>query len=583
MTPITLRLKKFLDWLVETEFWQSIYRVRTPFDTTAKRTLVMRESVWLHLLPTRMPKNWLHFSYHLGLGSTALFLYVVLIITGFMLMLYYRPTISLAYRDMLDFKNDVIPYGMFMRNLHRWTAHGMLIAVWLHMLRVFFSGAYKPPRQFNWVIGVVCLVLTMLLSFTGYLLPWDQLAMWAITVGSNMASYTPFFGYQGPFSLLNQWRDAHFVLLGGTVVGEGALIRFYVLHCVILPIFLSVFLAFHLWRWRKDEFSYPNEITPPPEVQSSMSRFLEWLKEQRRKLQDAKLKPEVFVWPDFCIQLVAIWAVVMVVFVFLSLIFQAPLEEMANPAQTPNPSKAPWYFVGLQEMLVYFDPWIAGVVLPGLIILGLMMVPYLDPTVHGIGTYPLSREPWKKRPIAMGIFTFGFALWIILILIGQFFRGPNWQWYWPWESWAVEKVVAGNIYERMDDWLQCKIAPVEVSREEFDKLEKVRVKKHTSCYGIKGKSSRAHAEQGEEGQVPETYWIAWRKPQFLGWILLFLFYGLGMVLPRFLFPKLYLLLGPVRYSIVFFLLTTEIGLLFKIFLRLFLNVKYLIQTPWFNI
>ncbi len=582
MNSLLERGKKFLDWLVETEFWQSVYRVRTPFDTTAKKTLVMRESVWLHLLPSRMPRNWLHFTYHWGLGSTALFLYVVLIITGFMLMLYYRPTILLAYRDMLDFKYDVIPYGMFMRNLHRWTAHGMLVAVMFHMLRVFFSGAYKPPRQFNWMIGVVCLVLTMLLSFTGYLLPWDQLAMWAITVGSNMASYTPFFGFQGPFSIMDKWGDAHFVLLGGTVVGEGALIRFYVLHCVILPIFLSVFLAFHLWRWRKDEFSHPNEITPPEEVRSHFQKFVEWLKEQRKKLQDAKLKPEVFVWPDFCMQLVALWMVVTVGFVIASIVFQAPLEEMANPAVTPNPSKAPWYFVGLQEMLVYFDPWIAGVVLPGLIILGLMLIPYIDPTVHGIGTYPFTKEPWKKRPLAMSIFTFGFALWFILIIIGQFFRGPNWQWYWPWESWAMEKVSQAALYERLDDWLGCRIKPVLIPNEEFEKLEKAKVKKAVECFERPVELEKAYAQEEEEVK-PKFRWVTYRRPQFLGWISLFLFYSIGMTLPALLFPRFYLLLGPIRYGLMLFFLTTEAGLLAKIILRLFFNVKYLVQTPWFNI
>jgi len=137
----------------------------------------------------------------------------------------------------------------------------MVIAVWLHMYRVFMTGSYKPPREFNWNVGVILLVLTLLLSFTGYLLPWDQLAIWAITVGSNMARATPFAGHEGPGSallrlgdipLVNNASDARFALLGGRFVGEGALLRFYVLHCVGLPLVAGFLMAIHFWRIRRD-------------------------------------------------------------------------------------------------------------------------------------------------------------------------------------------------------------------------------------------------------------------------------------------------------------------------------------------
>ena len=137
----------------------------------------------------------------------------------------------------------------------------MVVTVWLHMFRVFMTGSYKPPREFNWNVGVIMLVLTLLLSFTGYLLPWDQLAIWAITVGSNMARATPFMGAEGPGSallmlgdvrLIHAADDARFALLGGTFVGEGALLRFYVLHCVGLPLAIAVLMAVHFWRVRKD-------------------------------------------------------------------------------------------------------------------------------------------------------------------------------------------------------------------------------------------------------------------------------------------------------------------------------------------
>jgi quinol-cytochrome oxidoreductase complex cytochrome b subunit len=175
-------------------------------------------------------------------------------VTGIILMFYYRPTGEYAYHDMKYLQFDV-PFGMIMRNMHRWAAHAMVIAVWIHMLRVFMTGSYKPPREFNWVIGVNLLVFTLLLSFTGYLLPWDQLSIWAVTVGTNMARATPFLGHEGPFGELlgmNARYDARAFLVGGRLVGGATLLRFYVLHCIFIPIVASVLMIVHFWRIRKD-------------------------------------------------------------------------------------------------------------------------------------------------------------------------------------------------------------------------------------------------------------------------------------------------------------------------------------------
>src|SRR5436189_1004812 len=194
------------------------------------------------------------------MGGITFLMFLVTTVTGVYLMFYYRPTAEYAYADMKYLEFDM-PFGMLMRNMHRWAAHAMVITVWLHMYRVFLTGSYKPPREFNWVIGVLLLVLTLLLSFTGYLLPWDQLAIWAITVGSNMARATPVLGYEGPgaqllalgdVKMVHAADDARFALLGGTFVGEGALLRFYVLHCVGLPLAIAVLMAVHFWRVRKD-------------------------------------------------------------------------------------------------------------------------------------------------------------------------------------------------------------------------------------------------------------------------------------------------------------------------------------------
>src|SRR5512147_1691863 len=247
-----------LDKITETQLWKSIFRHPMPTDRR-NRVVVMLTNFFLHLHPVSVRKQGIALSYTWCMGGTTFFLFIVEVVTGVLLMFYYRPTLEHAYNDILALR-DVTTLGI-LRELHRWGAHAMVITVWLHMYRVFLTGSYKPPREFNWVVGVILLLLTLLLSFTGYLLPWDQLAIWAITVGSNMARATPFLGHEGPGAqllrlgdvpLIHAADDARFALLGGTFVGEGALLRFYVLHCVGLPLGIAVLMAVHFWRVRKD-------------------------------------------------------------------------------------------------------------------------------------------------------------------------------------------------------------------------------------------------------------------------------------------------------------------------------------------
>ena len=160
----------------------------------------MLSNVFLHLHPVRIRKSGVKLRYTWCMGGLSFFLFLSLTFTGLLLMFYYRPTLEYAYTDIVGLREHV-PLGI-MREMHRWGAHAMVITVWLHMFRVFMTGSYKPPREFNWSVGVIMLVLTLLLSFTGYLLPWDQLAIWAITVGSNMARATPFLGHEGPGAAL---------------------------------------------------------------------------------------------------------------------------------------------------------------------------------------------------------------------------------------------------------------------------------------------------------------------------------------------------------------------------------------------
>jgi quinol-cytochrome oxidoreductase complex cytochrome b subunit len=219
--------------------WRSIFRHGWP-DNPLDRSLVMTSNIFLHLHPVKVSRRSLRASYSFGLGVISLVLYAILTITGVLLMFYYVPSVERAYVNIHELQTEVT-FGQLMRNMHRWAAHLMVVAVILHMVRVFYTGAYKPPRQFNWVIGVVLLLLTLLGSFTGYLLPWDQLAFWAITVGTNIAAYTPLVGTQ-----------IQLLMLGDRQVGQEALTRFYVLHIMVIPLGIALLTSLHLWRVRKD-------------------------------------------------------------------------------------------------------------------------------------------------------------------------------------------------------------------------------------------------------------------------------------------------------------------------------------------
>ena len=246
------------NWLTETQVWTSVFRHDRP-DSDRTRVLVMLSNVFLHLHPVRIRKSGVKLRYTWCMGGLSFFLFLSLTLTGLLLMFYYRPTLEYAYTDIVGLREHV-PLGI-MREMHRWGAHAMVITVWLHMFRVFMTGSYKPPREFNWSVGVVMLVLTLLLSFTGYLLPWDQLAIWAITVGSNMARATPLLGYEGPFADFvgaNPIYDARAFLFGGGEIGPHTLLRFYILHCIFIPMVASILMAVHFWRIRRDGFSGPS-------------------------------------------------------------------------------------------------------------------------------------------------------------------------------------------------------------------------------------------------------------------------------------------------------------------------------------
>lgn len=218
------------------------------------RTLAVLSNVFLHLHPPTINRDAVKYNYTWGMGGLTFYLFCILTITGVFLMFYYHPTMADAFFDMQMLANEV-PFGALLRNMHRWAAHLMVMFTWFHMMRVFMTGSYKPPREFNWCVGVILLTFTLLLSFTGYLLPDDQLGFWAVTVGTNMARATPLLGHEGPLGDVigaTAFNDVRFALLGGSIVDSNALLRAYIWHCIGIPIFLSIFLIVHFWRVRKD-------------------------------------------------------------------------------------------------------------------------------------------------------------------------------------------------------------------------------------------------------------------------------------------------------------------------------------------
>ena len=405
--------------------WKSIFRNPLP-SNDLERSATSFTNFFLHIHPVKVHKNSLRPMYTFGLGLISFFLFVILIVSGILLMFYYVPATSQAYDRMLDLRGSVA-FGTLLRNMHRWGAHGMVAIVFLHLCRVFLTGSYKKPREFNWVVGVILFLLTLFMSFTGYLLPWDQLAFWAITVGTAIAGYAPVVG-----------KDIQFLLMGGTSVGQEALLRFYVLHVAVLPAVLTLMIAIHFWRIRKDGgLSRPDDADPVISLEAmpvAKASVLEPKKTYglqglvRGPLTKVGEIPDntVFSWPNLFLAELFTFVVTLSAILVVSLLFNAPLEEPVNALHPPNPAKAPWYFLGLQEMVSYSAFW-GGIGVPTIFVLMLLGAPYLDRGPGGVGKW-FSRD----RLLANTIFITFVVANIIFVIIGTFFRGANWAFVTPW-------------------------------------------------------------------------------------------------------------------------------------------------------
>jgi cytochrome b-561 len=400
----------------------------------------------LHWFPAKVTLRSLSWGYSLWLGTISATLFLILTITGVVLMFLYVPSVERAYQSVKDIEY-VVSFGWFIRAMHRNSAHLMVAVVFLHMVRVFLTGAYKngvgvgQNRPLNWLVGVVLLLITLLLSFTGYLLPWDQLAFWAITVGTNIAKNAPVVG---------EW--IRFVLLGGHEIEQNALIRFYVLHCFFLPAAVLVLFSYHMWRIRKDGglACVDNLVLNQKKekvkdgIKSKTYSLLGLTTGRTVQVEATLIDEEKYTVNSIPFLIRRIGLVMLGTFVFVALISlfaRAPLEEPANPHVTPNPAKAPWYFLWLQELVaittiriggfVLNGAFIGGILIPGVLVLLLAIWPYLDKSSNFATGVWFSKERLKQNIIFLGLC----FLVVVLIIIGTYMRGPNWEFYFPWESW----------------------------------------------------------------------------------------------------------------------------------------------------
>lgn len=359
---------------------RSLEPPRYPRDDRSRMRLVV-DSLVLHLHPAKVPARTLKWTYTWGLGGLSGMLIGMLALTGILLQLNYTPSPPQAYLDILALRSNTW-FGELLRNIHHWSANLLVVVVVLHLLRVFFTGGYRRPRELNWLLGIGMLLLVLAANFTGYLLPWDQLAYWAITVGASIITYIPLIG-----------ETLSRLLLGGPEVGAATLLNFYSLHISFIPLGIVILMSYHFWRVRKDGgLTIPKSLDEIDEPKMERVTTIPHL--VRRELVFA------MVW----LALILSW----------SMFVQAPLEGIANPAISPNPAKAPWYFLGIQELLLHFHPFVGAILIPALALIALALLPFYDLTPDSVGVYFRSR-----RGRYLGLFAAGLSIiltpsWVIL-------------------------------------------------------------------------------------------------------------------------------------------------------------------------
>lgn len=448
-------------------------------DTRKRRVGKITRNFFLHIHDTRVHLHSMKPTYTFGLGMILGFLFLIMVFTGVILMIYYTPSVQTAYQSVKDIVY-IVPGGRIVRNMHRWASQGMVLVVFLHLLRVFYTGSYLGNRSLNWVIGVVMLIVVLLSNFSGYLLPWDQLAYWAVTIGSNIAAsareLTDLIGITGvidPGGFLKK------LLIGGKTVGQPALSRFFALHVIFLPLTMLVLMGVHFWRIRKD-----GGLSRPVQYSDDKGGTNKW-----------------YAWPVLMWTELGILILVVVVVLLIALVADAPLLEQANPSFPENPAKSPWYFLGIQE-LVSYSAFAGGLLIPVLYLVFLFSIPYRDREKRYVGEWfsgkkglrlvlfsagfasllvivqlfvmvrfgglrdwfpgisqwfvmllnpatittalfiivaEITRQRTKStRMASLVLFTCSFMALVIFTAVGIWFRGPNWEFFWSPNQWPVQ-------------------------------------------------------------------------------------------------------------------------------------------------
>jgi ubiquinol-cytochrome c reductase cytochrome b subunit len=363
----------------------AILRGDPPTERPNPRYKVHTTSFLFHIRPRYYEMGSTIFSHTFRLGFfTSLFFFVELF-TGLILMVYYTPSPEKAYLSIVDLMTNV-PYGEFLRNMHRLGAEAMVIFTVLHMLRTYLTGSYKKERSFTWLTGVVLLGITLFLSFSGYLLPWDQLAYWAVTIGTSMAEAAPLIGNQ-----------TNLILRGAPDIAANGLLRFYLLHVVLLPLGAILVISIHYYKVSREHgISLPAKYTDEGNASPEKKK---WAKTRVDFLPDL-FTSEIF-WTSLGLFLTILAITIMG--------YRAPLEHVANPQATPLDTKAPWYFWWLQGMLKLGDKTLMGIILPTIIIIVLVAIPYID------------RNPYRslyRRPLAVGMGLLAVGALIVLSYMG---------------------------------------------------------------------------------------------------------------------------------------------------------------------
>ncbi len=365
------------------------FRSGPPADERSRMRTVANNLV-LHLHPTRVPTAALRFRHTWGLGGISALLSVLLVVTGVLLMFRYDASVERAYPSIQNLET-VVPFGALLRGVHHWSANLLVITVLLHLVRVFLTGGFFGERRSNWVFGLSLLLLVLGFNFTGYLLPWDQLAFWAITVGTGLLDYVPVLG-----------NAVAGFLLGGTEVGQAALRNFYALHVAVLPSVLVLALSYHFWRVRKDGgIALPSQPGPV----------------------ERKTTIPHLVGIELGVALVTLSGVAL-----FAMLVPTPLEALANPAHPPNPAKAAWYFLGIQELLLHMHP-LAALALSALGLLGLAAVPYWDREEEAIGVWGRSA---RGREAGLAGLLLSLLITPALVLLDEWWLDlPAWLPTWP--------------------------------------------------------------------------------------------------------------------------------------------------------